>query len=278
MEAVISRRDTHCWRGSGRRGQCGFLDLPHGWASVPHMAIKGGTTRKVAGKPKEPAAKKPARAGKVEKERKPAPAALDARGQEQIPSAIPLAPAPATAVELISEPELEAPGPAPAGQDEAGEGGEAEEVSFQGVLRPRQPAGTHILLTDEQSARFPGQGIVRVTGTVGGVAIQSSLMPMGDGTRGLRIHKDTLEQGGFHHGDAVEVALRLDTSSREVVVPKDFLEALDKSPVARRTFAGYAFSHRKEYVSWIEEARQPETRQRRIDQAVRMIEAHEKLS
>jgi uncharacterized protein YdeI (YjbR/CyaY-like superfamily) len=31
-------------------------------------------------------------------------------------------------------------------------------------------------------------------------------------------------------------------------------------------------------VNWIEEAKQPETRQRRIDQAVRMIEANEKLS
>ena len=103
-------------------------------------------------------------------------------------------------------------------------------------------------------------------------------MPMGDGTRSLGVHKATMEQGGFHHGDAVKVAIRLDTAPREVVVPKDFSDALEKSPKARRTFANYAFSHRKEYVNWIEEAKQPETRQRRIDQAVRMIEANEKLS
>jgi hypothetical protein len=110
------------------------------------------------------------------------------------------------------------------------------------------------------------------------VPIQSSLMPMGDGTRALGVHKATMEQGGFHHGDSVHVAIRLDTAPREVVVPKDFSDALEKSPKARRTFANYAFSHRKEYVNWIEEAKQPETRQRRIDQAVRMIEANEKLS
>jgi hypothetical protein len=117
-----------------------------------------------------------------------------------------------------------------------------------------------------------------VKGAVGGISIQSSLMPMGDGTRCLGVHKATMEQGGFHVGDRVKVAIRLDTAPREVVVPKDFLEALEKSPAARRTFANYAYTHRKEYVNWIEEARQPETRQRRIDQAVRMIEANEKLS
>ncbi|HVE82223.1 MAG TPA: YdeI/OmpD-associated family protein, partial [Myxococcales bacterium] len=151
-------------------------------------------------------------------------------------------------------------------------------VELNGVLTPNQPAVTYVPLTREQSERFPGAGIVRVKGTVGGFAIQSSLMPMGDGTRCLGVHKATMEQGGFHHGDVVKVAIRLDTSPREVVVPKDFLEALEKSPKARRTFANYAFTHRKEYVTWIEEAKQPETRQRRIDQAVRMIEAHETLS
>jgi len=92
------------------------------------------------------------------------------------------------------------------------------------------------------------------------------------------VHKATMEQGGFHPGEAVKVSIRLDTAPREVVVPKDFSDALEKSPKARRTFANYAFSHRKEYVNWIEDAKQPETRQRRIDQAVRMIEANEKLS
>jgi hypothetical protein len=120
--------------------------------------------------------------------------------------------------------------------------------------------------------------MVRVKGTVGGIPVQSTLMPVGDGTRRLGVHKATLEQGGFHPGDTVPVVLQLDTSPREVVVPKDFAEALEKSPAARRTFENYAFSHRKEYVNWIEEARQPETRLRRIDQAVRMIEANEKLS
>jgi hypothetical protein len=153
-----------------------------------------------------------------------------------------------------------------------------EVISFEGVLTPNQPAGTYVPLTREMSERFPGQGIVHVKGRVGGVAIQSSLMPMGDGTRSLGVQKATMEQGGFHHGDPVKVAIRLDTAPREVVVPRDFSDALEKSPKARRTFANYAFSHRKEYVNWIEEAKQPETRQRRIDQSVRMIEANEKLS
>lgn len=225
------------------------------------------TTRKAAGKPKKGAAKKPARAAAGPKSKpKRATAKKAAAAPAPQPVAAPRPPPPPP------EPEVEEPVEA----EEPPEGG--IRVSFDGVLTPHQPAGTFVPLSREHSEAFPGRGLVRVKGTVGGIPIQSSLMPMGDGTRSLGVHKATLESGGLHPGDTVKVVLQLDTSSREVVVPKDFAEALEKSPAARRTFENYAFSHRKEYVNWIEEAKQPETRLRRIDQAVRMIEANEKLS
>lgn len=269
---------------------------------------KGKPKAPAKAKPKKPAAKKPAvkKAAPRRAPAKPARAAKPAAKSAKAPARAKRAPEPAEKIlieppdlsdtinanvpleaddlELPAEASAETPAEdAPPAEDEeepAPEEPEADEglVSFEGVLTPNQPAGTYIPLTRDQTERFPGSGIVHVKGRVGGVPILSSLMPMGDGTHALGVHKATMEQGGFHHGDKVKVAIRLDTAPREVVVPKDFSDALEKSPKARRTFANYAFSHRKEYVNWIEEAKQPETRQRRIDQAVRMIEANEKLS
>ena len=55
---------------------------------------------------------------------------------------------------------------------------------------------------------------------------------------------------------------------RELEVPDDLLEALRKSPQALATFEGFNYSNKKEYVEWITEAKSPETRRRRLDQAV----------
>jgi uncharacterized protein YdeI (YjbR/CyaY-like superfamily) len=54
----------------------------------------------------------------------------------------------------------------------------------------------------------------------------------------------------------------------EVVVPDDLRAALDAHPAARETFEGFSYSHRKEYVEWITEAKRDATRAKRIAQAV----------
>lgn len=50
--------------------------------------------------------------------------------------------------------------------------------------------------------------------------------------------------------------------------PDDLLAALDKVPAARATFDGFSPSNRRDYVEWVVEAKRPETRTKRIAQAV----------
>ena len=71
-------------------------------------------------------------------------------------------------------------------------------------------------------------------------------------------------------GAEVEVELTLDTTPRKVAVPPDLALALDAAGLTAR-FAALAYSHRKEHVRAIEEARAPETRARRIAKAVQML-------
>ena len=72
-------------------------------------------------------------------------------------------------------------------------------------------------------------------------------------------------------GDEVEVILELDTAPREVDVPLALAAALADDPVAKSAFDGMAFTHRKEFARWIDEAKREETRRRRVAQALQML-------
>jgi uncharacterized protein YdeI (YjbR/CyaY-like superfamily) len=69
---------------------------------------------------------------------------------------------------------------------------------------------------------------------------------------------------GVDAPDRVRVELELDTEPRTVRVPKDLRAAFAGDDAARAAFAGLSYTHRREYVEWIEEAKRPETRARRI--------------
>jgi hypothetical protein len=82
------------------------------------------------------------------------------------------------------------------------------------------------------------------------------------------ISVENRKSAGVEAGDEVEVDIELDTAPRVVEVPPDFEAALASTPVARTFFDGLSYSQKQWFVLGIEEAKTPETRQRRIDKAV----------
>jgi uncharacterized protein YdeI (YjbR/CyaY-like superfamily) len=56
-------------------------------------------------------------------------------------------------------------------------------------------------------------------------------------------------------------------------VPPFILRALAAHPAARNFFQELAPTYRRDYVRWIVEAKKPETRQRRLEEAIRRLEA-----
>ena len=61
---------------------------------------------------------------------------------------------------------------------------------------------------------------------------------------------------------------RAKPAEKHIQLPQDLHQALAKSARARSTFEGFSPSHKREYVEWIEEAKRPETRARRLTTAV----------
>lgn len=72
-------------------------------------------------------------------------------------------------------------------------------------------------------------------------------------------------------GTATPKAPRPKTAKAEIVLPDDLAAALENVPAARATLDGFAPSHRREYVQWVVEAKRPETRAKRIAQAVEWL-------
>jgi hypothetical protein len=106
---------------------------------------------------------------------------------------------------------------------------------------------------------------IKVKGTVNGIPFRSSLMPSGDGTHFLVVNKSIRDAAGVSSGDIVHVAMEHDTDVREVIIPDDLKNALEVNENARGNFEQLSYSHKKEFVDWIGEAKREETHAKRIE-------------
>src|ERR1700759_649084 len=144
------------------------------------------------------------------------------------------------------------------------------EINLTGELVAKGPAAAFILNDDQVAAVGEGAKRFPVLATVNGYAWRTSVTRMG-GELMVGFNKEVRTGAGVQAGDTVTLELKLDIEPRTVEVPPALAEALDADPEAKATFEGMAFTHRKEYARWIDEAKREETRARRVTQAVDMI-------
>jgi hypothetical protein len=106
--------------------------------------------------------------------------------------------------------------------------------------------------------------------TINGYTYRNTVAVMG-GVFMLGVSAEHRAAAGVQAGDELEIDIALDTAPREVTVPPDFAEALDRDANARRRFDGLSYSHKLQHVNAIEQAKTAETRQRRIEKAISML-------
>jgi hypothetical protein len=92
-----------------------------------------------------------------------------------------------------------------------------------------------------------------------------------DGVGHIVVNRSVKAATGVDAGDRVRVTVELDTEPRTVAVPADLQAALAADPAAEAAFARLSFTHRREYVEWVEGAKRPETRSRRIGTTVERV-------
>ncbi len=92
----------------------------------------------------------------------------------------------------------------------------------------------------------------------------------------LGITKALKARIGKEIGDTVHIRLEKDLEERVVDMPADLAIAFETAPEACTAYEKLAYTHRKEYVQWIQEAKRPETRERRIAGTIEKLLANKK--
>lgn len=141
--------------------------------------------------------------------------------------------------------------------------------TFEGRIVVNDGGGAWVEVPGDVIAALGGGGRIPVRATFDGIDYQGSIASMG-GCMALGILKGIRSELGKGDGDAVTVTVVRDTAERTVDVPEDLATALQEAGL-RESFDKLAYSHRREHVNAINDAKKPETRQRRIDKALEML-------
>jgi hypothetical protein len=112
---------------------------------------------------------------------------------------------------------------------------------------------------------------------VDGHEFRSSLAPMG-GEHMMVFNLEMRQKTGYKAGDTIHIIMERDTEPRVVNVPDDVINVLKTSDTAYNKFMKYSYSHKKEVMDWINEAKRPETRQRRIQKLLESLSENKTLS
>jgi hypothetical protein len=143
-------------------------------------------------------------------------------------------------------------------------------VRFRATILQAGKTATGIRIPPEIVAALGSSKRPPVRVTINGYTYRSTIAVLG-GEFMLGVSADVRQAAAVAGGDQVDVDLELDTAPREVTLPADFAALLDGEAALRGSFDGLAPSKRKAIVVGIEGAKTPETRQRRIDTAIRNL-------
>jgi Bacteriocin-protection, YdeI or OmpD-Associated/Domain of unknown function (DUF1905) len=140
--------------------------------------------------------------------------------------------------------------------------------SFEAVLEQRGQ-GAFVVVPFDVRAEF-GQARPPVRGTVNGHPFRTTVAVY-DGTPYLGFRREVRDAAGIEVGETVAIELDRDDEPREVELPRDLADALAADPEARAQWDRLSYTHRREHVEAIEEAKREDTRLRRVEQALAIL-------
>ena len=142
--------------------------------------------------------------------------------------------------------------------------------SFTAVIQNAGGGGAFVEVPFDVEKEF-GSKKPRVKAMIEGVPYRGTLVRMGTECHLLLILKSIREQVGRTFGDQVKVSVELDTEERVIEVPAGLKKLFRTEKEAKARFEKLSYTHRREYVSWINEAKREETRQNRILKTIEML-------
>jgi hypothetical protein len=149
--------------------------------------------------------------------------------------------------------------------------------TFTAVIQNAGGGGAFVEVPFDVEKEF-GSKRPKVKAMIEGIPYRGILTRMSTDCHILGIRKDIREQVGKTFGDEIKVTVEPDIEPRVVEVPADLEKDLNKDKEAKTIFDKLSYTHQKEYVTWITEAKKEETRQNRITKTIEMLKKGKKAS
>lgn len=125
--------------------------------------------------------------------------------------------------------------------------------------------GSFELPIDVRAVYGEARPVVKMT--ILGETFRTRVMVYG-GKSMLALWKAVREQHHLRGGERLEVTIDRDTTSRVVAPPRELAAALKKDARARAGWTAASFTQQREWAEGIASAKKPETRARRVKQAL----------
>ncbi len=142
---------------------------------------------------------------------------------------------------------------------------------FRAVIQEGDGGGAYVIIPFDVEQEY-GKKRVKIRASINGEPYRGTLVRMGGPDHMLIILKEIRQKIGKSAGDEVAIELEEDLDLRKVEIPPDLLQAVQASPQAQAFFDQLSFTHQKEYVRWVTDAKRPETRLERIRRTVQLLE------
>ena len=145
-----------------------------------------------------------------------------------------------------------------------------QEYTFQAIIVDAGGGGAFVRIPFDVEQAF-GKKRVLVSASIDGQLYHGTLSRYGEPNHILVILKEIRLAIGKNIGDTVEITLREDSEPRVVEIPLDLQQALEDEPLARDAFVKLPYSHQREHVRTILDAKREETRRNRINKTIQML-------
>ena len=151
----------------------------------------------------------------------------------------------------------------------------SSEHTFTATIKNAGGGGAYVEVPFDVEKAF-GSKRPKVKATIEGVPYRGTLVRMGTECHLLPVLKSIREKVGKTFGDEVKVTVAPDTEPRVVELPAELEKALKKEETAQAYFNSLSYTHRREYVNYIMEAKRQETRSKRVTKVIEMLDEGKK--